>query len=152
MSKRKVIQLVSFSLFIFLLIINKAQLWIVIFIGSVFLSIFFGRFYCGYLCPINTPIEILAKSRGNKNTKKIPEWVKSPVIRYSIILFFIAVFIIMRMTDKQLPLMPVLMIIAILLSIVYSPLLWHKYLCPFGTILSTVSKVKKGLIQTKEHR
>ena len=51
---RIIAEIVSLAIFVLLFFNNKLQLWIVIFGASALLSLFFGRFYCNYICPMNT--------------------------------------------------------------------------------------------------
>ena len=49
MKLRKFVQVLSLVLFVGLIALGKMQLWMLIFGGSLLLSTFFGRFYCGYI-------------------------------------------------------------------------------------------------------
>ena len=45
-----------------------------IFLGSLLLSTFLGRFYCGYMCPINTVMEVI-----DEDAKFTYDSVKEPI-------------------------------------------------------------------------
>lgn len=144
---RKQIQLLTLIVFIGLIVIGKMQLWMIIFLAGLLLSTFMGRFYCGYICPINTAMEVIDdKARKNKRKRmKSPDWMKSPVIRGLILILFLGTMFIVFKTGKKLPVLPILFALGVLLTLFFEPSLWHKYLCPFGTLLSVFSrKNKKG--------
>ena len=46
-------------------------------------------------------------------------------------------------TGKKLPVLPALFGIGIVLTIFFQPELWHRYLCPYGTLLSIFSRFNK---------
>ena len=53
---QSIVQIVSLALFVFLFIKGKIQVWMIIFLGSALLTLVVSRFYCGWICPINTII------------------------------------------------------------------------------------------------
>lgn len=141
MNKRREIQIISLITFITIILLGKMQLWLIIFLVSLVLSTYFGRFYCGYICPINTGIELTSKkvSKG----KETPSFFKKPIVRYIIlVLCLLTMFFVMR-TGKKLPILLILFILGLVLTIFYKPSFWHRYLCPYGTLLSLFSKYNR---------
>lgn len=145
MNLRKLIQLLSLGLFIGLLALGKVQLWMVIFGGSLLLSTFFGRFYCGYMCPINTGMEVIDNnaSKRKRKRKPVPNFFKNPIVRYGILALFLGTMVFVFKTGKKLPVLPVLFASGIIITIFYRPELWHRYLCPYGSLLSIFSRFNK---------
>ena len=145
MKYRKGIQIAAILLFVVLLALGKVQLWMVIFGISLLLSAFLGRFYCGYICPINTGMEVIDDhaKRKKRRRKNVPEGVKNPWIRYGILLLFLGTMAMVFKTGKKLPVLPVLFGLGIVLTIFFQPELWHRYLCPYGTLLSIFSRFNK---------
>lgn len=143
---RKEIQIATLILFVILLKMGKIQLWMGIFFISLLFSILFGRFYCGYICPINTVMEIMDTNvkKNKKIRKKVPELLKQPWIRYSILILFICTMIFIFKTRRKLPVLPVLFLLGVILTVFFEPSLWHRYLCPYGSMLSIFSKKSKG--------
>lgn len=144
---RKWIQILTLILFSFLMITGKVQLWMVIFLVSLFLSTFLGRFYCGYICPINTVMEVIDDDASKKKRKRIktPGWMKNNFVRGVLLVLFLGTMIFVFKTGKKLPVLPILLTLGVVLTIFFEPSLWHRYLCPFGTLLSIFSsKNKKG--------
>lgn len=145
MKLRKLIQLLSLGLFIGLLALGKVQIWMIIFVGSLLLSTFLGRFYCGYLCPINTGMEVIDDntSKKKRNRKSVPKSFKNPIIRYVILALFLGTMVVVFKTGEKLPVLPVLFGSGIIITIFYRPEFWHRYLCPYGSLLSLFSRFNK---------
>lgn len=145
MKNRKIIQISATISFVILLALGRVQLWMAIFVIGLLLSTFFGRFYCGYICPINTGMELI-DDNANKNKRKrrsVPEVFKKPWIRYGILILFLGTMIMVFKTGKKLPVLPVLFGLGIIITIFYKTEFWHRYLCPYGTLLSIFSKFNK---------
>jgi len=140
---RKIVQIVSFVLFTTLIILGKVQLWMAIFGGSLLLSTYFGRFYCGYICPINTGMEIIDARANKRKRKSAPDALKKPIVRYGILALFLGAMVVVFVTGKKLPVLPVLFALGIVITYFFKPELWHRYLCPYGSLLSIFSKFNK---------
>lgn len=145
MKSRKLIQILSLGLFVGLLALGKVQIWMVVFGGSLLLSTFFGRFYCGYICPINTGMEVIGDNASKKKRKRkpVPKFFKKPIVRYGVLALFLGTMVIVFKTGKKLPVLPVLFASGIIITIFYRPEFWHRYLCPYGSLLSIFSKFNK---------
>ena len=142
MNKRKTIQMIALIAFILLAALGKIQLWMAVFGGSLLLSSYFGRFYCGYVCPINTGMEFIDERAGKKKRKRkpAPELLKSPAVRYGLLALFLGTMVVVFKTGKKLPVLPALFAAGIIMTLFYQPELWHRYLCPYGTLLSVFSR------------
>jgi len=141
-------QIVFLLLFVILVITGKVQLWMGIFVLSVILALLFGRFYCGWLCPINTVMKTVTglKNRLSLKGLKAPSFLTKPLTRYIVLLIFALTFIFVMATGKKLPVLPALLACGVILTFLFPESLWHRYLCPYGTILSlTGSKAKLSL-------
>lgn len=145
LKRRKVIQISTTILFVILLALRKVQFWMAIFGISLLLSIYFGRFYCGYICPINTGMELINNNadKNKRKRKSVPEVFKKTLIRYGILVLFLGTMIMVFKTGKKLPVLPVLFGLGIIITIFYKPEFWHRYLCPYGTLLSIFSRFNK---------
>ena len=144
---RKWIQGLSLILFIALIAIGKMQLWMMIFLVGLLLSTVKGRIYCGYICPINTAMEVIDDKAAKNKRKRIstPNWMKNSLVRFGILGLFLGTMVIVFKTGKKLPVLPALFGLGLILTIFFEPSLWHRYLCPYGTLLSMFSrKNKKG--------
>lgn len=134
-------QIVFLILFIILIITDKVQLWMGIFVLSVIVALFFGRFYCGWLCPINTVMKFVTAFKNKLTLKslKTPSFLTKPLIKYGVLLLFILTFVFVMITGKKLPVLPALLACGIILTLFFPESLWHRHLCPYGTILSFTS-------------
>lgn len=134
---RRAVQMLFLGGFIFLLFKGRIHAWMVVFLAGLFLSAVAGRFYCGWICPINTVTELVDKLYRKFKIKRmnIPSFLKNPVTRYILLAVFVLLFIFMRVTGKNLPVLPALFAVGIFLSLLFVPALWHRFLCPYGTIL-----------------
>jgi ferredoxin-type protein NapH len=132
-------------LFVFLIANGSVQLWMGLFVLSVLAVFLFGRVYCGWICPINTVMKGVAwvKKKLRIKSAGIPAWLTVPWIRISVLALFIAVFIFTMASGKKLPVLPVLFAIGVVLTIFFPEELWHRYLCPYGTIMSIPARKSK---------
>lgn len=134
---RWLVQTLFLVFFIVLTAVGKIQVWMAVFFGSVIAAAIFGRFYCGWVCPINTiteKVDSLAKKLDVKR-KGVPEWIKKPAVRYIVLIIFIGTMAFMLVSGRKFPVLIVLAFAGVILSVFFVPALWHRYLCPYGTIL-----------------
>ena len=136
------VQVLTLLLFALLLIQGKVQVWMLIFGGSTLLALLFSRFYCGWICPINTIIRPISwvKKKLKIKRQKMPSWIESGVLRIIVLVLFLATMVFVLRTGKKLPVLPALLGIGVVLSIFFDEALWHRHLCPYGTILSAVGR------------
>ena len=144
-NKRKTIQIITLIIFAALILLGKIQLWMAVFLGGLLLSTVKGRLYCGYVCPINTVMEVIDKdaAKRKRNRLKTPKWAKGNIARIGVLVLFFITFNFVRKTGKNLPVLPALFAIGILLTVFFEPSFWHRYLCPYGTLFSLFSKNNK---------
>lgn len=150
---RRIIQIVFFIAFIILIVTGKVQAWMVVFAASLALAALFGRFYCGFICPTNTLIEgveYFYKKTGIKR-RRVPDWVKLKWVRYAILALFILIFAFTLRTGKKLPVLPILTGVGVLVSMFFVPALWHRYLCPYGTLLNISGSIARHYWNVDKH-
>lgn len=146
------LQILFLIAFFVLVITGKVQLWIALFLAGILLSIFFGRLYCGWVCPINTltrGVTWLKKKLSIKGLR-VPKFIKNVWTRYIILALFIGLFIFTMATGKKLPVLPALLAIGVLFSVFFNELGWHRYLCPYGTIFHLISAKSKYSVQINQ--
>lgn len=100
---RRAVQLIFLGAFVLLMVKGRIQLWMAVFLISLIGAAFFGRFYCGYVCPTNTlteGIDWLYQKMGIKR-KEVPGWVKSKAVRFGILLLFLATMVITLINRKK---------------------------------------------------
>lgn len=142
MKKRKAILSFFLLVFVVLVAVGRIQLWLAFFLSTLVLTPFFGRLYCGYVCPIGTLTEA-TRPMAKKKKWSIPKWLKHPVVRVLMLLLLVATMVLSTRAGKRLPILPILAGVGVVLSLFFDEALWHRYLCPYGTLLSWVSKLRK---------
>lgn len=149
---QRLIQIIFLALFIILFLKGKVQAWAVILLLGITASFIFGRFYCGWACSINTVLVGVTwiKKKLNIKNASIPEFFLKPWVRYMPLSLFIAAFLFTAATGKKLPVLPLLFVIGVLITLIYPEEFWHRYLCPFGMMLSLSSLRAKHGMQINE--
>lgn len=141
MKRRWVVRGLAMALLVALFVTGRMQIWMVLFAGGVLAAIGWGRLYCGWLCPINTAM--LLTSPTGKRRRPVPRWARHWLVRAAILVLMVAAFAIGARTGRRLPVLPFLMTVGVVLSLFYVPALWHRYLCPFGTILTCTGRLAR---------
>lgn len=138
-------QLLFVVIFAVLIATGRVQIWIGLIIAGIVISLLLGRVYCGWVCPINTVMNVVTwiKQKFSFKGFKIPQFVKNPWVRYLMLGLFLGTFILTIITGNKLPVLPALFAAGVLLTFFFPEELWHRYLCPYGTILSLPSSKSK---------
>lgn len=145
---RPVVQWLFFGAFFGLMILGKAQFWMAFVFLSIALSAFFGRFYCGWACPIHTlmgPTNWLGEKLGTQK-KDVPKIFKSEKIRWGLFLLFLVGlgYTIYTMTQgKKFPLPLIIIPLGLMATLFISEKTWHRYLCPWGVLFSLTGRFAK---------
>ncbi len=137
------VRILFLGLFIFLISKGKPMLWFVLFTISLIGALFFGRVYCGYVCPMNTlmlPTERLSK-KLKIQTDKTPVWLKSTKFNVIALIASIVILIIaQKVVHKNIPLLPLWIAIAVIVTLRYKPAVFHNLICPFGLLQKVFGK------------
>lgn len=145
---RLITQLTFFTVFMSLMVSGKAQFWMAFIFVSIALAAIFGRYYCGWACPINTlirPVNRLAQRLGTQR-KSIPAVLKTEKPRYLVFLVFLGllVFTIYSITQgRKFPLPLIVIPFGLITTIFINPTAWHRYLCPWGTFFNLTARFAK---------
>ena len=70
-----------------------------------------------------------------------------PLARYLFLLLFFGVVIGTKKMGLTLPILPLLIGVSFIVALIFEETLWHQALCPFGTMLHTVSP--KAILSVK---
>lgn len=131
------IRILFLALFIFLLVTGKAMLWLAFFGASLIAALFFGRLYCGYVCPMNTlmvPVEWLSK-KWKLQTDKKPAWLKNGYFAWIALVVSVAVMLVFKkVLHIDVPILPFWLAVAVLITLRYKPDVFHNLICPFGAL------------------
>jgi polyferredoxin len=146
---RKLIQFSFLVAFAILLVFNKATMWMIIFLTGIIAAFFFGRFYCGWICPINTLMEITGwvSKKLNFQQKNVLGWIKKSFVRYGLLGVFIGLMLFTIVSGKKMPILVIMIGAGTVITLFFKPSLWHRYLCPYGTILSVPGLLAKYKFQ-----
>lgn len=148
---RSLIQILFLAVFVTVMIIGKAQLWMGLIFLSIILSAFWGRFYCGWVCPINTvmkPFVWLSKKLGLQK-KQVPQVLKSGKIRLAVFALFLVglIYTIYTITQgRKFPLPLIIIPLGVLTAFFINERSWHRYLCPWGVLFSLTGRFSKSRI------
>ena len=137
------IRLMFLALFVVLILNGKMVLWLAVFAVSLVAELVFGRFYCGFLCPMNTvmiPTDWLARNLKIQ-TDKVPDWMKSGKLAWVLLAVSLgSVLLLKRLSGINFPILPVLLVLSMLMTLRFHPSVFHNLLCPFGVIQKLFSR------------
>lgn len=131
-----VIRVLFLALFVFLIVQGKTMIWLIIFGASLPLALIFGRFYCGYMCPMNTAMEVVdavSKKLKFKRREK-PKWLKASLPWIFLVLSIGSMLLLKKIVGFDLPILLIWVGISILLTFFFKPEVFHNYICPFGAL------------------
>ncbi len=132
------IRLFFFALFLFLVLTERLQLWMGIFLTSLLLVTLFSRIYCGWFCPVNTALKSVTwlKNKLRIKSSTIPPFLQKPSIRIFIACLFVFVLIGTLLTGQKIPALPLVLLLAVIITFSFPEGFWHRYLCPYGALFS----------------
>lgn len=143
---RPFIQVLFLGIFLFLMFTGKAQFWMGLIFVSILLSAVFGRFYCGWACPINTlirPVNWLKKKLGIQK-EDIPGFVKKlRWVFFGLFLVGLAYTIYTISQGRKFPLPLIIIPLGLLTTLLINEKSWHRYLCPWGILFSLTGRFAK---------
>lgn len=151
---RIIVQIIFLALFVFLVITGKTNLWLIIFGFSLILAIFFGRIYCGWLCPINTvmrPMNWIYKKLGLKRLNA-PKWLKLKIIPWILLALLIIAMIAGKLLKIKIPGLLIILALGFIFSFVFKPEVFHNYICPFGILQGLPGRFAKSTFKTNRAR
>ena len=139
---RVVSEIAAAALFLILLKNQKLQLWIIIFGITALLSFFWGRFYCSWICPMNTAFRGINWIYGKLKISRLktPRFLRNNILRTVLLILFVASMIVIKKMNLKLNILLYITLFAILITLFFVEEFWHRRLCPFGTILSLTSR------------
>lgn len=138
-----IIRILFLALFLFLLANGKVTLWLALFAVSLIAALVFGRVYCGYVCPMNTlmiPVEWLSK-KLKLQTSNSPKWLRNGYFAWSALILSVASMLLSkRLLHIDLPILPFWLVVAVLVTLRYKPVVFHNLICPFGALQKTFGR------------
>lgn len=138
-----IIRVLFLGLFIFLIVTGNMLLWLALFAVSLIAALFFGRVYCGYVCPMHTlmiPAEWLSKKLKLQTNNK-PNWLQNGVFAWVFLVVSAAAMLLsQKLLHINLPILPIWLVISVLVTLRYKPEVFHNLICPFGALQKTIGK------------
>lgn len=132
-----VIRILFFVVFIVLMIKGKMMLLLALYVLSLFIALAFGRVYCGYVCPMNTlmkPTERLSK-KLKLQTDKFPKWLRSGNFTWlALVLSILIMLFAKRILHKNIPILLIWLLVAVLVTLRYKAEVFHNLICPFSPL------------------
>lgn len=139
---RIVSQVIFFIVLIALIRAKRPTNWMMVFVGSTVLSAVFSRFYCGWICPINSVMQVSeAIGRRLKIQKDyVPKVLRSGAFAYVMLVITFVLAFLNAKGILKLPFLLLMIAAGFLVTLRYPQAVWHKYLCPYGAILRLPSR------------
>lgn len=143
---RKLIQFAFLLIFFFIISKGNMFIWLGLFLISLIGATIFGRFYCGYICPMNTVMGatgILSK-KLNCRTKSVPKVLRSKYLPWIVLLLMIGTMVLSKKVfHQEVPILILLMAVSILVTLRYEEWVFHNHICPYGALLSLTGRWAK---------
>ena len=135
---RRGIQLIFLALFGLLIWKGNMGIWLGILGVSVVMSLFFGRFYCGYICPMS-PVMTWAEKLSRKiglQRKGLPNSLKKDFLPWLVLVLMVGAMLIgKRALGVDIPVLLILVGLSAMTTLFYQQELFHRYLCPYSGFL-----------------
>lgn len=131
------IRLAFLALSFFLVLQGRMVIWLGLFVASMIGALVFGRFFCGYVCPMNTvmrPVAWLSKKLSSQ-TSHTPKWLRSGWL--AIVLLVVSVptmLLAKKILQREIPVVLIFLALSVLVTLRYKPEVFHNLLCPFGIL------------------
>lgn len=139
-------RIIFLILFVVLFFAKKIQLWLLVYGIGVLLSFFYGRIYCGYLCPMNSAMKVVDKfaKKFKIQRKSVPSIFKNRLLVYGVLVLSLGAMILgKRIFQVQIPILPILFLLSLVVTLFLPPSVWHKILCPYSILLSFAARFSK---------
>lgn len=140
---RVVIQIAFLVIFFIVVAKGNMFLWFGLFILSLLGATFLGRFYCGYICPMNTIMRITEKIsiKMNWRTEKTPKLLVNKYFSWVVLLQMIAVMILSKkVLHHEIPMLIILLVLSVIVTLRYESWVFHNHICPFGALLNLTGR------------
>jgi ferredoxin-type protein NapH len=139
---RVVTEVIALLLVIVLTANGKLQVWLVLFALGVITSLFAGRLFCGWICPMNTIFRAINFIYGKLRIKRFaaPSFLKNNIVRYGFLALFVISMIAVKAAGVHIDLLLYIILFSVILTLFINEEFWHRYACPFGTILQLTSR------------
>ncbi len=149
---RVVFQVAFLALFIALAALGRVQLWLPVFLLGLVASLFLGRLYCGWACPMGTlfrPVNRL-KSWLRLPRLRPPRFLQARGVRWVFVVALIGAMVISRRMGVELDLLVWVTAAAVVITLFFHESFWHTRICPYGTLLSVTTRAARRTMRIDE--
>jgi len=143
---RKLIQLAFLLIFFFIIAKGNMFIWLGLFLISLIGATIFGRFYCGYICPMNTVMGATGNisKKLNWRTKSVPKVLQSKYLPWIVLVLMIGTMVLSKKVfHQEVPILILLMAVSILVTLRYEEWVFHNHICLYGALLSLTGRWAK---------
>ncbi|MBK5262135.1 MAG: 4Fe-4S binding protein [Peptostreptococcaceae bacterium] len=138
-----IIRIIFLGIFIFIMSKGSPTLWLGIFGISLVAALFFGRIFCGWICPMNTLMigtETLL-NKFNIKLKDSPKWLENGWLGWVLLIGgVLTMVVIKKLTGGEIPVLLYLLIFSVLVTLRYKPEVFHNKVCPFGILQGLIGR------------
>lgn len=135
---RRRIQFIFLTLFGLLIWKGNLGIWLGILAVSVVMSLFFGRFYCGYICPMS-PVMTWAEKLSRKfglQRKELPNSLEKDFLPWLVLALMVGAMLLgKRALGIDVPVLLIMVGVSAMATLFYQQELFHRYLCPYSGFL-----------------
>ena len=139
---RTVSQIVFLALFTFLVVQGRVQAWIILLIAGALISVFAGRIYCGWACPMGSLMRLQSFIYEKLPISRIkaPKFLNNKFVRTLMVVAFFGGMVLVRRFGVKLNIIVYLVVLGVGLSFIFTEELCHR-ICPHGTVLNIVGRL-----------
>ena len=135
---RKLIQLAFLFIFFFIIAKGNMLIWLGLFLISLVGATIYGRFYCGYICPMNTVMGATGSlsKKLNWRNKSVPKVLQSKYLPWIVLILMVGTMVLSKkVLHQEVPILILLMAVSVLITLRYEEWVFHNHICPYGVLL-----------------
>ncbi|MBS3986233.1 MAG: 4Fe-4S binding protein [Selenomonadales bacterium] len=149
---RTSVEVVLFIVFALLVVTGNMVIWLAVFVVGLLTAALFGRYFCGYICPMNTLMRVSEKvaKRMNWQRDTIPTWLRNPNMPWFVLALMISTVIVFRqILQREFPFLLILLVLSFIMTLRLKPWVFHNLVCPYGALLRLTGKYARFAVSVK---
>jgi len=146
MDVRSLVRLISLFLIFSLWFTGKIEFWMIFLVIGLVLMPFWGRIYCGWICPIFTTLDICAPLHNKPLLVKYSKYLERKTVKIVGFVIFLVAFLLIKKLNLSVPFFILLIPVGLIFAVLFGAVQWHR-ICPFGTIFNFLARFsQKGYL------